>query len=80
VLRNGYRGPGQPQPLRVEVGPPGGLCAWAGLGARTSLPTREEVRCRHLPLWKRLLSQLYHVSGGSQPSAGGQPNYHIKCG
>jgi hypothetical protein len=34
----------------------------------------------HVPLRKRLLSQLCHVSGGSQPFAGCQPNYRIKCG
>jgi hypothetical protein len=48
--------------------------------ARTSLPTGEEVRCRHVPLGKRPLKQHCHVSGGSQPSAGSHPNYRIKCG
>jgi hypothetical protein len=84
VLRNGHHGPessrgGLVSP-RVEAGPPEGLSTWAGLGARTSLPSREEVRCYHVPLRKRLLSQLCHMSGGSQPSAGRQPNYWIKCG
>jgi hypothetical protein len=48
--------------------------------ARTSLPTGEEVRCRHVPLGKQLLNQHRHVSGGSQPSAGSQSKYRIKFG
>jgi hypothetical protein len=47
--------------------------------ARTSLPTGEEVWCRHVPLGKRPLNQHRYVSSGSQPSEGSQPNYRIKC-
>jgi hypothetical protein len=84
MLRNSYHGSGPPRdsfgPTRVEAGPPGGLSAWAASGARTSHPTWEEVRCRHVPLTKRPLNQHRHVSGGFQPSTRSQPNYRIKCG
>jgi hypothetical protein len=63
----------KPDPLGACVPGP-------ALGAWISLPSGEQVRCRHVPLRKRLLSQLCHMSGGSQPSAGRQPNYRIKCG
>jgi hypothetical protein len=84
VPRNSYHGPGPPRdglgPPRVEAGPPGGLSAWASQGARTSHPTGEEVRYRHVPLRKRQLNRHRHVFGGFQPSAKSQPNYRIKCG
>jgi hypothetical protein len=67
-------------PPRVEAGPLRGLSAWANQGARTSHPTGEEVRCRHVPLRKWSLNQHHHVSGGFQSSARSQPNYRIKCG
>jgi len=42
-----WAGPGTPH---VEAGPPGGLSLRASQGARTSLPAREGVRSRHVPL------------------------------
>jgi hypothetical protein len=57
------------------------VCKPDPLGACAPWPASgEEVRHRHVPLRKWLLSQLCHVSGGSKPSAGRQPNYRIKCG
>jgi hypothetical protein len=49
-------------------------------GARTSHPTWEEIRCRHVPLRKRPLNQHRYVFGGFLPSARSQHNYRIKCG
>jgi hypothetical protein len=84
VLRNSHRGleppRGGPVPHVWKPDPQGACAPGPASGARTSLPSEEEVRCRHAPLRKRLLSQLCHVSGGSQPSTGRQPNYRIKCG
>jgi hypothetical protein len=60
---------------------PLGACApRQASGARTSLSPGEEVRSRHVHLRKRLLGQICHMSGGSHPSAGHQPNHRIKCG
>jgi hypothetical protein len=84
VLRNSYHEPGPPRdglgPPHVEAGPLGGLSASASQGARTSHPTREGVRCRHVPLRKWPLNQHRRVCGGYQPSARSQPNYRMKCG
>jgi hypothetical protein len=57
-------------PYVWKLDPQGGLRTWASQGARTSHPTEEEVRCRHVPLGKRPLNQHRHVSSGSQPCAG----------
>jgi hypothetical protein len=78
VLRNGHRGV-----IRCchvwKSDPQGAYALGPASEARTSLPSEEEIWCRHVPLRKCLLSQPCHVSGGSQPSAEGQPNYRIKC-
>jgi hypothetical protein len=68
VLRNGYRGPGPPRGgpgHSWKPDPQGAYAPGPARGARTSLPTGEEVRCRHVPLSKRPLRQHRHVSGGS---------------
>jgi hypothetical protein len=69
-------GPGLP---RAEAGPPG--LERLGLpGGRTSYPSGEEVRCRHVSLRERLLNQRRLVSGGFQSLREANPTTALNVG